>query len=880
MTRQPSGTVTFLFTDIEGSTKLLDEFGPERYADALDLHRSLLREAFERHHGYEVDCEGDAFFVSFGSAAAAVGAAAEAQQALAEAAWPEDCRIRVRMGLHTGEPVVAPPKYVGMDVHRAARIMAAAHGGQVVLSATTMALLEPSSVELYDLGEHRLKDLSSPIRLYQLQIDGLARAFPALRTLQRSNLPVPATPFVGRERELRELVSRLTGDARLLTLTGPGGTGKTRLAIHAAAEAADSFPDGIFWVGLAPVREPSGVLQAVAHVLEVEEESGRALVETLSSAQAGKRAAIVLDNVEHLLPDAAISVAALATACTTTTVLATSRERLQVAIETAWPVPPLSPSDGEQLFVERARAAGVEVKPDATVAEICRRLDELPLAIELAAARTVVFSPEEVLQRLSQRLDLLEGTRDADPRQQTLRATIDWSHELLGPEERQLFARMSVFATCSEEAATRICGADSRTLQSLIDKSLVRRRDDDLGSRYWLLETIREYAAEKLVESGEADAIQARLRSDLLGLVESVSFCCRDMTWLRNVAAEADNIVAALAVEPASEGQLRLAGTLADYWYWAGRATDGRAALERLLEALPDAPESTRTRAECAAGLLAMLQDDFPAAEWFLDRGGEVAERRGMHAEQVIVLFSRGMISHHRQELEHAERFLRKALDLAERHGLVQFYARIMRRLSLIAFAHGDAERGRGLQEAALAAARGTDDLLELLVLSDLAWQAVVDGDYELAVRLGSDGLESPFLDGASDAALEHTLAVAFLGLGRASEAEEAAASALRKSWARRNVTEIAVLLDALAGAAAAREADARAARLSAAAAQLFAETEISDTDLQIAHAVYGGFLDAARERAGSAWDIDSLRGKALEPDAAVAFALSPVVRA
>ena len=595
MTLQPSGTVTFLFTDIEGSTRLLEALGTEPYAAALDRHRALLRAAFQDRDGYEVDCEGDSFFVAFGSAGGAVAAAAEAQQALAAADWPDGREVRVRMGLHTGEPLLAPPKYVGLDVHRAARIMACAHGGQVVLSPATVSLLEPGRFDLVDLGRHRLKDLSDPIVLHQLVIDGLPRDFPALRTLDRSNLPTPATPFLGREDELREVSARLADPAtRLLTLTGPGGTGKTRLALQASAEASDGFPDGVFWVPLAPLQDPALVLPSVAHVLGVTEQPGVALSETLAESQAGRRFAIVLDNVEHLLPAAATSVAELAAACPTGTLLATSRERLQLAAETTWPVPPLSAWDGERLFVERARSAGVELAVDEAVSELCRRLDELPLAIELAAARTVALTPAQLLERLSQRLDLLKGARDADPRQKTLRATIDWSYRLLDAEEQRVYRALSVFAGgCTLEAVEEVAGADVDVIQSLLDKSFLRQRDTATGRRFWMLETIREFALEQLAETGEQQPLRTAHAVWLEQLVADGApeyFGIGAPGWLERIEAEEDNLRAALvhsrSVDPARLA--RIAGDVFNHWYFSSRLTEGR---DWLLAAHDEAPD-------------------------------------------------------------------------------------------------------------------------------------------------------------------------------------------------------------------------------------------------------------------------------------------------
>nr|MBA3788259.1 adenylate/guanylate cyclase domain-containing protein [Actinomycetota bacterium] len=422
MPELPSGTVTFLFTDVEGSTKLLHELGARAYAEALAEHRRVLREAFTTHGGVEVDTQGDAFFVAFPTAPGALQAAAAALEGLAPGP------IRVRMGIHTGTPHLAEEGYVGPDVNRAARIAACGHGGQVLVSATTATLLQPSnSLFLTDLGEHRLKDLSAPERIYQLGDDD----FPVLTSLYRTNLPVPSTMFLGREQELAEVVELLTReDVRLLTLTGPGGTGKTRLAIQAAAETSADFPDGVWWVPLASLRDPGLVLSNVAQELEVSEQPGRELADTLARQLAGKRLVVLLDNLEHLLPEAADAVSALRD-MDGPLVLVTSRERLRMQGEQAYPVPPLAERDGVELFTARARAVEPSFTPTEAVAELCARLDELPLALELAAARTALFTPDQLLERLSQRLDLLKAGRDADPRQQTLRATIAWSYDLL-----------------------------------------------------------------------------------------------------------------------------------------------------------------------------------------------------------------------------------------------------------------------------------------------------------------------------------------------------------------------------------------------------------------------------------------------------------------
>jgi class 3 adenylate cyclase len=398
MNRLPGGTVTLLFTDIEGSTQLLRELGAG-YREALEEHRSAVREAVAAHGGVEVDTQGDAFFVAFPSARAAVAAAAGAQAALSRGP------VRVRMGVHTGEPEATGSGYVGLDVHHAARIAAAGHGGQVLVSEATRELLggEP---QLRDLGAHRLKDLLAPERIYQLG----DHDFPPLKSLHQTNLPVTATPFMGRARELADVTGLLgEEDVRLLTLTGPGGTGKTRLALQAAAESSDAYRDGVFWVPLAPVRDSSLVLSTVSQTLSVRGELAPSLEE--------KELPLLLDNFEHVV-GAAPELSALLAECPRLTVLVTSRERLQLAPEHEYEVPPLAPPEGVELFRQRARAVGVTPPGNGAVAELCTRLDNLPLALELAAARTKLFSPEQLLDRLGQRLDLLKGGRDADPRQQ------------------------------------------------------------------------------------------------------------------------------------------------------------------------------------------------------------------------------------------------------------------------------------------------------------------------------------------------------------------------------------------------------------------------------------------------------------------------------
>ena len=534
----PTGTVTFVFTDIEGSTRLLEELGPEAYGELLSRHHRVCRVAWASHGGVEVETAGDAFFVAFGTASGALAAAADAQVALAELG------LRVRMGVHTGEVRVTETGYVGLDVHRAARIAAAAHGGQVVVSQSTAALV--SSDGLVDLGEHRFKDLAAAERVYQLG----RGEHPPLKSLYRSNLPVPATAFLGREREVTEVAELVRSDeVRLVTLTGPGGIGKTRLALQAAAEAGDAFPDGVSWVPLASLDDHALVASTVAQALDVGEQPGREQIDVLCERLAGRRLLLLLDNAEHLLPELATTVSRLS-GVAGSTVLVTSRERLQLAGEWTYPVPELAPAEALELFVARAAGVGVRLERSHAVEELCVRLEQLPLALELAAARSVVFTPDQLLARLGQRLDLLKGGRDADPRQQTLRSTIEWSYDLLDQEEQRLFRALSVFAGgCTYEAADAVCGAEPDSQQSLLDKSLLRRREADDGPRYWMLETIREYAAELLESSGEGALVRSRHAMWLLELVRGLGSGLRRMRpdAVARIAPERDNVARAIA---------------------------------------------------------------------------------------------------------------------------------------------------------------------------------------------------------------------------------------------------------------------------------------------------------------------------------------------
>ncbi|MDQ2983001.1 MAG: adenylate/guanylate cyclase domain-containing protein [Actinomycetota bacterium] len=599
MRELPTGTVTFLFTDIEGSTRLLHELGDD-YADVLAEHRGLLREAFVRHNGVEVDTQGDAFFVAFAGAKDALAAAAEGQQALTKAS------IRVRMGLHTGEPVVTEEGYVGVDVHKGARIAAAGHGGQVLVSQTTRDLVGGDG--LHDLGEHRLKDLTAPIRLYQLG----SVEFPPLKTLFGTNLPVQPTPLVGRERELEEAACLLR-DHRVLTLLGPGGSGKTRLGLQIAADALEEFPDGVFWVPLQAVADPALVEPAMGQALG----SANGLVGHVGD----KRLLLLADNFEHVL-EAAAGIAELVAGTPHAKLLVTSREPLRIAGEQRYPVDPLPENDAVALFVERARAVEPAFVSDDTVHEICRRLDGLPLAIELAAARVSMLDNATLAARLEQRLSLLTGgARDVPERQRTLRATIEWSHDLLDPAEQEAFRRLGVFAGSFELKAAEAVGEVSfDTVASLVEKNLVRRWG---SGRFGMLDTIHEYARERLRVAGEEREVRRRHAEFFLALAESAHLVVETIELGQNhelVRPESDNLRAALdwSVDHDPVLGLQLVVALEQFWVAIG-PHEGIDRLEELFAAAGDVPPGLHARAVRVLGGMYYITGQF-------DRGTELSE--------------------------------------------------------------------------------------------------------------------------------------------------------------------------------------------------------------------------------------------------------------
>ena len=638
------GTVTFLFTDIEGSTKLLHQLRADGYAAALVEHRRLLRQAFASHGGVEVDTQGDAFFVAFASAPRAVAAAAAAQAVLASGP------IRVRMGLHTGTPHVVDDGYVGEDVHLGARVAAIGHGGQVLLSRQTR---ESVGVELTDLGEHRLKDFDQPLSIFQLG----SERFPPLKTISNTNLPRPASSFVGRDREVSDVVELLRDSARLVTLRGPGGSGKTRLAIEVAATLVPEFKAGVFWVGLAAVRDPSLATDTIAQTLGAQED----LVVHVGERQL----LLLLDNVEQVV-QAAPELADLVEACPNLRLLVTSRELLHVRGEVDYPVLPLADPDAVELFCARA---GVRAADDG-VADLCRALDNLPLALELAAARAILFSPRQILDRISERLDLLKGRRDSDPRQQTLRGTIEWSYNLLAAEEQALFARLAVFAGgCTLEAVEEVGDADLDVMQALVEKSLIRRS----GDRFWMLQTIRDYALEQLSNRKESSRLRTRHLAYYLRLAEQSDARIHGPEQphvLDRLEAEEDNLRSALdwALTANPSRSQRLAAALGWFWQLRSRFGEGTAAVEAALSAETATP-TRATQLLQALGRLTYYRGDPSAAQRLLEQAAAAAREANDHLALAQALSYVSIAAGHAGDEDRARSAGDSAIEIARTAG-------------------------------------------------------------------------------------------------------------------------------------------------------------------------------------------------------------------
>ena len=740
----PSGTVTFLFTDIEGSTKLWEKY-PEPMKRALARHDGLLRQAIEGHGGHVIKTTGDGFHATFQTGVDGVAAALAAQQALLAAAWDEldSHGLQVRIGLHTGEAEARAGDYYGPALNRAARLMAVAHGGQTLLSTATATLVRdqlPAETSLRDLGEHRLKDLIRPEHVFQLNHTGLPVDFPALRSVDAfpNNIPIQLTSFIGRERELAEAKARLAS-ARLLTLIGPGGTGKTRMGLQLAADLLPSYSDGVWVAELAPIADPALVLQTVASVFGIREQQGMSVRELLIDFLRDKDLLLVVDNCEHLVDTCAQLIEQLLQACPKLKVVASSREALGIAGETVFRVPSLSlpdaaqatraalaESESVQLFVERASAANPKFSLDdqnaVAIAQICRRLDGIPLALELAAARLTVFSAEQVASRLDDRFRLLTGgSRTALPRQQTLRALIDWSYDLLSDSERKLFRKFSVFAGgCTYEAAESICSEMDvlNLLSQLVNKSLVAVEAENGGSRYRLMETVRQYARDKLLESGESEEarnVHFDYFYNLSKAAEPGLDSPQALVWIGRLAAEYDNIRAALewGLEQNVSRVLSMVPSLWRFWIRQGHEEEGRTIVREALQRAEKMPQP-----EGAAGLL-----------WKRTLG-EAWQTRAMLA------YSQG-------DNVRASASAARAADLARELGDKRLLAIVLGFQASSLMFIGDTATVQALLEEAVAAGRESGDKLARGLPLGLYGQAltVLGGDAALAHQYGEEGV-------------------------------------------------------------------------------------------------------------------------------------------
>jgi predicted ATPase len=735
MSDLPTGTVTLLFTDIEGSTRLLDELG-DRYQDVFAEHQRALRAAFQGRGGFEVSTHGDAFFYAFERATDAVSAAVAGQQALAGG------EVKVRMGIHTGEPTTAGDDYLGPDVNRAARVMSAAHGGQVLVSQATRELLD-SSFELRDLGEHQLKDLSAPIRLFQL---GTAK-FPPLRSLSQARIPVALDPMVGRKRELAEVVRLLArDDARLVTLTGPGGIGKTRLALAASAELVESFRDGATFVELASIREPELVLPAIAEALGVQEDA----VAHLSD----REQLLLLDNMEQVV-DAAPEVARLLTQCPGIRVLVTSREPLRVAGEREFPLRTLGEAPAVELFRQRALAIRSDFDaPYEEIAGLCARLDSLPLAIELAAARVKVLSLHELLERLDQRLSVLAGgRRDLPERQRTLRTTIQWSYDLCTEEERTLFRRVAVFAGgATLHAIEDVCGGDLDLVESLVDKSLIRSD----GERFTMLETIRDYAAEQLTECDEEDEYRRRHAMYFLAVAEQVEAEQLDAGptgWRERLRPEWDNFRAVFtwSLETGEyELGLRLAGAVSFAWLDRNLLAEGNRLFEALLPAAPDADELVKAKALFAWGMIASVQSDWGRTQDLGQEALAIFRRRGNVLGSAWTLTNLAVVPLEFGRAEEARAMLDEADALFRSEGREGGLRRIGHLYAQVAAETGDTERARKeLRESAEDSLVAGENFSAATTLHSLGDVELVEGEIAAAAAAYTEALRVAWDTGA-----------------------------------------------------------------------------------------------------------------------------------
>ncbi len=773
----PTGTVTFLFTDIEGSTRLW-ETQHATMVQALAHHDAIMREAIESNDGHLVKTTGDGALAVFAIATNAIAASIAAQRAL-KATDRGELRIKSRMAVHSGTAEQRDGEYHGPTLNRAARLMAAGHGGQILLSRATEELVHghlPADVALRDMGQRRFKDLIQPERVFQLIVPDLPGDFPPLKTLDArpNNLPAQTTQFIGREDAIRAVKARLSNaNVRLLTLSGVGGTGKTRLALQTAADMVDEFEHGVFFVSLAALRDPALVLPAIAKAFDVREAAGRPLQVQLQDYLREKQVLLVLDNFEQVI-DAATRVSELMTAAPRLKVLVTSREVLRLSGETDYPVPTMSLPDPKRLsslprptqyeavalFVDRAMA----VKPGFTltdknapaVIEICHRLDGLPLAIELAAARVRVLPPQRMMEELNHRLRfLMGGARDLPARQKTLRDAIDWSHNLLTGSEQRLLRRLSVFVGgCSLEAIEAVCNSESDlpvldTVESLVNKSLVKQSEAHGQPRLAMLETIHEYARERLIAAGEAERLRERHRDHFLALAEEAEPKLKgaeQAEWLQRLEEEQGNLRAGLdwsLVEAGAKGGLRFCGALQKFWWARGHLAEGREWCVRVLAKAGDETQTAeRTKVLNAAAVIASHQGDFSAARALHEESLAIRRKLGLGRSVAASLNNLGNVAGEQGDFAYARELYEESLTINRALGNRRGIANSLNNLAIVAREQGDNPNARALAEQSLEIQRELGDRGGIaLALKTLASVAFEQGELASARALYGESL-------------------------------------------------------------------------------------------------------------------------------------------
>ena len=914
MTEPPTGNVTFFFTDIQGSTAMWER-DPVAMQSALSRHDAILKGSIEERGGYVFKTVGDAFCAAFPTATGALEAALAAQRALYAEEWERDRVIRARMALHTGAIEERGGDYFGPPVNRVARLLSAGHGGQTLLSLATQELVRdglPGGASLIDLGERRLKDLFRPERVFQLLAPDLPQEFPPLRTLEsrRNNLPLQPTPLVGRERAVEEVCERLRQrDVRLLTLTGPGGTGKTRLSLQAGADLLEDFEHGVCFVELATETDPELIVSEVAGALGLRESGDVALQDLLKEYLSRRELLLILDNFEQLL-EAAPLAGELLSAAPGVKVLATSRIPLRLYGEHEYAVPPLSVPDPRRLppvavlsqyeavrlFIERAGAAkaGFEITNEnvPAIAEICVRLDGLPLAIELAAARIKLLPPKALLTRLANRLKILTGgAKDLPARQRTLRGAIEWSYDLLDEGEKTLFARLSAFSGGRTlEAVEAVCDAEGdppidsfEGVSSLLDKSLLRQEEDLQDEpRFVMLETIHEFAREKLEESGEAEAIKRAHAEYFLAVAEEAEpelVGPDQVAWLDRLEAEHDNLQAALSWSLAGgeiELGLRLAGAL--WWFWNLRChwREGRRWYEEGLQRAGKVPQLVRAKALLGAGVLMYKLGDHELSAERIESSLDLYRQAGGRQGAATCLGFLGTIALDLGDLERAEALLEESLTLARESGSRWDICITLGELSYVASVRGDLERAKILAEESLALAREIGDTRSAAAVNNtLALTAMLDGDYERAQTLFEESLElvQTLRQREYEATALHNLGLVSLARGDHARAASLSSKSLRLSEELLDHVAVTYPLDVLAAIFSERGEVRKAARLWGAAEALREDIGIPQPPED--KRVLEPFLEAARCRLDeavfeAAWE----EGRAMTEEQAIALAL------